>query len=121
MNLIDGVNINEALTITVFSMGLVFLSLLAISFILDGFRVIFYKKPSQKKMNEVKQEPVKTVVATKAEPEQDDEELVAVITAAIAASISRPASEIVVRNIMRVSQSTPVWGKVGRQEQFNLK
>lgn len=120
MNFTDGINLSEALTITVFSMALVFVTLLAISFILDGFKAVFYKKNSPQKVEKVQQEPVKAVVATKAESSQEnnDEELVAVITAAIAASISRPTSEIVVRNIVRVSQSTPVWARVGRQEQF---
>ena len=121
MNLTDGVSINEALIITLFSMGLVFITLLAISFILDGFRAVFYKKSPQKKVEKVQQSPVKTVEPTIVETEQDDEELIAVITAAIASSLSKSTSDIVVRNIQRVSQNTPTWARVGRQEQFNLK
>ena len=126
MNLSDGVSINEALIITLFSMGLVFVTLLIISFILDGFKAAFYKKGSKKKVENAQQSPVKTVepkvVEPKVvEPEQDDEELVAVITAAIALNLSKSTSDIVVRNIRRVPQSTPAWAKACRQEQFNLK
>ncbi|MGF7060884.1 OadG family protein [Brassicibacter mesophilus] len=119
MNLTDGVSINEALIITLFSMGLVFVTLLTISLILDGFRAVFHKKGPQKKEEKAQQPPVKKeapIVET-----EEDEELIAVITAAIASSLSKTTSDIVVKNIQRVPQNTPAWAKVGRQEQFNIK
>lgn len=121
MNFTDGLQINESLVITVFSMLLVFAALIVISYSIDILKVIFHGKDSKKKVAEVQQPASVVVEPTRAEAEDDDEELVAVITAALAASLSRPASEIVVRNIVRVSQNTPVWARVGRQEQFNLK
>lgn len=51
--------------------------------------------------------------------QEDDLELVAVITASIAAMLSKPASSIVIRNIVRVPQTTPVWGSISRQEKIN--
>lgn len=45
----------------------------------------------------------------------DDGELVAVISAAIAASLGSQ-SKIVVRNIRRVYDPTPVWAKTGRTD-----
>lgn len=121
MNLTDGVSINEALIITLFSMGLVFVTLLAISLILDGFRAVFYKKGQQKKAEKVHKQPVKAVEPEIVEADQEKEELVAVITAAIASSLSKPTSNIIIRNIRRVPQNTPTWAKVGRQEQFSMK
>ena len=47
----------------------------------------------------------------------DDEELVAVITAAVIACLGGNSS-IVVKNIRRVDDLTPVWGKVSRTEQM---
>jgi sodium pump decarboxylase gamma subunit len=62
---------------------------------------------------------VKPVVIEKpiaAEPEVDQSELIAVITAAIAASLNTSMHNIVVSNITRVSDNTPVWGQIGRSE-----
>jgi sodium pump decarboxylase gamma subunit len=76
-----------------------------------------------------KKEPVKVAPEPKAQPEikttaeetdsGDDEELVAVITAAIAASLNTSTHNIVVRNIVRVPDTTPAWGQAGRLEQMN--
>lgn len=51
--------------------------------------------------------------------EEKDEELVAVITAAIAASMETSTHNIVVRNIVRSPDTTPAWGRAGRTEQIN--
>ncbi|MCT4620732.1 MAG: OadG family protein [Marinisporobacter sp.] len=53
------------------------------------------------------------------EKEEENEELVAVITAAIAASLQTSTHNIIVRNITRVSDATPAWGRMGRMEQMN--
>jgi sodium pump decarboxylase gamma subunit len=50
--------------------------------------------------------------------EENDEELVAVITAAIAASLNTSTHNLVVRNIVRVVDETPAWGQAGRAEQL---
>ncbi|WP_054871663.1 OadG family protein [Caloranaerobacter sp. TR13] len=115
----DKVTLSQALIVTVFSMGIVFLALLVISYIIDGFRFIFYKDDKK-----VDKDPKKAITPEKSVPketinEEDDEELIAVITAAIAASISRPASEIKVRNIRRIPANTPIWARAGRLKQMN--
>ncbi|WP_052045198.1 OadG family protein [Caloranaerobacter azorensis] len=117
----DNITIGQVLIVTVFSMGIVFLALLVISYIIDGFRFVFYKENKG-----VDKRQKKSIKPEKIEPkeifneEEDDEELVAVITAAIAANISRPASEIKIRNIKRVPTNTPVWARAGRLKQFEL-
>jgi len=67
---------------------------------------------------EVKETPQ---VIKQAVEEEDDEELVAVISAAIAASLNTPIHNIVVTNIVRVNDSTPSWGVAGRTEQMNSR
>ncbi len=76
-----------------------------------------------------KKEPVKVAPEPKAQPERvpksvqadagENEELVAVITAAVAASLNTSTHNIVVTNIVRVSDTTPAWGQAGRLEQMN--
>ncbi len=51
--------------------------------------------------------------------EQNQQELIAVITAAIAASMETSTHNIIVRNIVRNTDTTPAWGKAGRVEQIN--
>ncbi len=72
-----------------------------------------------------KKEPLQVAKAPTPSPQpavetkEDNEELVAVITAAIAASLNTSTHNIVVRNIVRVADSTPAWGRAGRMDQMN--
>lgn len=117
------ISLSDSLIITVFSMLLVFAALVALSFLLDGFRLISNRE--EKKTKQVAPAPAEAnkqlsqVAVEELANQEDDLELVAVITASIAAMLSKPASSIVVRNIVRVPQTTPVWGSVARQEMIN--
>lgn len=51
----------------------------------------------------------------------EDEELIAVISAAIAASMNTSIHNIVVKNIVKVSDHSPSWSKTGRIEQMNTR
>ena len=53
--------------------------------------------------------------------DEDSEELVAVITAAIAASLHRSTHDLVVRSIRRIPAITPVWNRTSRQEQVSAR
>lgn len=53
------------------------------------------------------------------ETAEDSEELIAVITAAVAASLNTATHNIVVKNIVRMPDVTPAWGRAGRVEQMN--
>lgn len=53
--------------------------------------------------------------------EEEDEVLIAVITAAIAASLNTSMHNILVTNITRVNDSTPVWGRAGRSDVMNSR
>lgn len=120
------VTIGEALIVTVFSMVIVFAALLAINFMLKGFKVLLFKDEKQKvdtSNTKIKAQKgnnmANTSVATDGNDQLNEEEIVAVITAALAASLSRPASDIVIRKIRRVSENSSVWSRVGKLEQMN--
>ncbi len=58
--------------------------------------------------------------ASVAQPaEQDDSELVSVITAAVATAMNTSINNIVVSKIVRVSDERPAWSKIGLIEQMN--
>jgi len=51
--------------------------------------------------------------------EVDDKELIAILTAAVAASMQRTSnSKIIVKSFRRIQQTSPVWNKSGRVEQI---
>ncbi|WP_432663072.1 OadG family protein [Wukongibacter baidiensis] len=113
----ENITFADGLLITALGMGVTFAALIALSFMLDLMKVLFYKEPTKA--------PVKVEPRPKAAPEspapakEDDEELVAVITAAVAASLNTSTHNIVVRNIVRLPDATPAWGRAGRIDQMN--
>lgn len=119
----DSVTMGQSLIVTIFSMIIVFISLIIISYLIDGLRAFSSQKKEEKKNSSVKIEPVKDEVEeiknenTSSEV-ADDMELVAVIAAAIASSMGVDVSDVQIRSIRRVKQSSPVWAKVGREEQI---
>ncbi len=62
-------------------------------------------------------------ISAKAEAadEEDAEEIIAVISAAIATKLGTGVHNIFVRNIVRVSDSTPAWGQSGRMDQMRSR
>lgn len=78
----------------------------------------------QKKPAEVKEKPAEpetiTPIASE-DTDKDDEDLIAVITAAIAASMNRPVQSIVVKNIRRTVERAPAWASVAKHEQLDSR
>ncbi len=109
----DKTTLLDAGVITLFSMVVVFISLLVISYLIDLMRVTFNKKDNKavEKTIQQSQQPVVNIVV-----EEDDTELVAVITAAIAAMTGTNTSGLVVRNIKRLPDLDTTWSKTGKIE-----
>lgn len=113
------ISVVDSLVITIFSMIVVFVVLIIISFLIAALKSVGGEKKTEATKQVVKQEPVKIeqnpqMVDTKV----DDEELVAVIAAAIASSLGVSIPEINIQSIRRVEQKTPAWSTAGRQEQI---
>ncbi len=51
----------------------------------------------------------------------NDEELIVVIAAAIAATLGTSMDNFKVTNIRRIPDSTPTWGKIGRNDVMNAR
>lgn len=112
------ITIGQSLLITVFSMIVVFIVLVAISYLIDLLRIATNNK----------EKDVETTVVEKIEEKEieieenlDDEELVAVIAAAIAASMGVGIPDINIKSINRVSPSQPIWAETGRREYISGK
>ena len=109
----DKINLLDAGIITVFSMTVVFISLLVISYVIDITKALLSKKVNKVEDIKVVQQPSQPVVSTAVE---DDTELVAVITAAISTMTGTSSSGLVVRNIKRLPDYDSAWSKTGKIE-----
>ncbi|MBM7581327.1 sodium pump decarboxylase gamma subunit [Caldicoprobacter guelmensis] len=110
----------DSVKVMVLGMGTVFVVLIGLVFIIKALHRLTDKSAS--KAEQVFEPAQKSDAVNNAvqlqERVEEDEELVAVIAAAVAASLHRSTHDIVVRSIKRVPAITPIWNRVGRQEQI---
>ena len=109
--------IGAGLAYTVMGILIVFLILVVIMMVIKAMALLSGEKKSKNKQASLAQSaPVQKKAETVPEttPETDDLELVAVITAAIAAMTGESTSDFVVRSYKKVSGNA--WNKAGRRE-----
>lgn len=105
-----------SLIITLFGMGVVFIVLVFLQYILKGMKLVFRGNAKKEKNSKpAVNEQASNIALEESNTKADDLELIAVISAAIAASLGTQ-SNIVIRNIRRIDDMTPTWGKAGRSE-----
>lgn len=120
-----------SLQVTLLGVAVVFLALAAlfvIIMILDKFihqaESGAEKRKTQKAAaaatKETADKPV-TGVPDEEAPEEDISQLVAVITAAVAASLHTSTHNIIVKNIVRTPDTAPAWNRLGRMQQINQR
>lgn len=115
----QGVQLSEALSFggltAITGMSIVFGVLVVLMIVLYLFKLIFYKNPKKtaKPVEEVKETPV---VETKAEDDVDDDELIAVLTAAVAASLNTSTYNLNIKSYRRINDVRPAWNKQGLRE-----
>ena len=105
--------------VAVIGLGTVFAVLAILWGVLELMRVIFAPKTDKPA---VAPEAVPAPVAAPATPapaEADDGELIAILTAAIAASLNTSTYKLNIKSYRQIDNGTPVWNSVSRRE--NLK
>lgn len=108
----------EAITVTIFSMGLVFLVLFAINLILDGFKIQSEREQKALAKKEAKDKPVQEEQPVVKEQSQEDEsEIIAVITAALVANLKTSKDKLIIKSIRQIQD--PTWAQTGRIENMN--
>lgn len=113
----ENVTLGESLIITVFSVAVVFVVLVLISYLIRILKVASLGKKDNVKTTEPK--VIESKIVEKEEvSETEDEELVAVIAAAVAASLGVKVPQIRIKEIRRVPQNTLPWADAGRREQI---
>ncbi len=112
--------------VIILGMGITFIALVLIWWITVLMSKTIHKFEAKANLTEVKtlspqkSAPLATPVI-EALTVEDDYELVAVITAAIASSLSTSVQSIRVTNIRRITDATPTWGKSGRNDVMNAR
>ncbi|KHO61917.1 MULTISPECIES: sodium pump decarboxylase subunit gamma [Thermoanaerobacter] len=84
---------------------------------MESFLDFLKKTFNSKEEEEVKNEEKKD----KSGENEEEIELVAAITAAIALYLQADVSGFYVKSIVRLPETAPVWAKVGRQEQMRTR
>ena len=110
--------------VSVIGLGTVFAVLAILWGVLEIMRVIFAPKTeiAPKKESapapapEPAQAPVVTQQAAPAADTADDEELIAILTAAIAASLNTSTYKLNIKSYRQINNGTPVWNAVSRRE-----
>ena len=102
-------------------MATVFGVLILLMIVLILMKVIFYKDPAKQKavVPEVKQEEAPVVKAEGNKDDMDEEELIAVLTAAVAASLNTSTYNLRIKSYRRTGTKAPAWNRAGLEETVN--
>ncbi len=103
----------EGLAYTVMGLVVVFMMLIIIMFVIKAMELFSREKPAESEAVTVPEEAA-TASAAPINTASDDCELVAVITAAVAAAMGKSQSELVIRSYKKLSGNT--WNTAGRRE-----
>jgi len=125
----EDISLLQGLVITVVAMGIVFIVLLVLSASIDLMRLGLHR-PDNGEQSNPESGPT-TVIVTESCTVNDEPcsssanerrpELIAVISAVLAAVTGKPTTDLVVRSVKRVPQKAPVWNMVSRQEQIHTR
>lgn len=113
-------SLSVGLQVTGIGLIIVFAVLIILMVVLVAMRYIFAPKTKKEEALAVKTQEVKTeTVSPGAEPE--DEELIAVLTAAIAASLNTSTYNLKIKSFRRVGNNAPAWNRAGLNETINSR
>ncbi|MCI5604227.1 MAG: OadG family protein [Clostridia bacterium] len=117
----NGVTLSEALSTggitTLVGLSIVFGVLVLLMIVLMLFKLIFYKKPKTQTAP-APAAAAKPAAAEKVE-EVDETELIAVLTAAVAASLNTSTYNLKIKSYRRIDNNMPAWNKAGVTETIN--
>ncbi|MBE7048168.1 MAG: hypothetical protein E7393_02190 [Ruminococcaceae bacterium] len=103
----------QGTVIAVIGICIVFLVLAIVWGILELLRIFFTAKKEPVMATPTVASPVTTPAPSVT---TEDSEIIAVLTAAIAASLNQPASSLRIRSYRRVDAATPIWNRTARRD-----
>lgn len=109
----DKVSFFDSLVVTVFSMVVVFVVLIIIAYLINLLKVL-----SNTKKKTIEESAIIKNVDNDITIEENPEELIAVIAAAISASMGLDIPQVNIKTIKRLPQNSIPWSEMGRKEQI---
>ncbi len=116
-NVIDALSVGGQ--VTVIGLVIVFAVLIVLMYVLVAMKHIFAPKTNKTMETAPVVETVRETVVPA--PTEDEEELIAVITAAIAASLNTSTYNLKIKSLRRVSNTAPAWNRAGLNETINSR
>lgn len=106
------------LVTTLLGMGITFIALIILQIIISWMDRLINRgvAPPEKAPQAAQVPPV-----TETDNQMDDNELVAVITTVIAMKLNTTANNIVIRNLEKIEDRSPLWNRAGIIEQMNSR
>ncbi len=100
---------------TILGMGITFSALIILQFVISWMNTLLNRSTEKT----TTREPHKNTPETQNQPLQDNTELIAVISSVIAMQMTTSVDNIVIKNITRTENLTPVWNRAGIAELMN--
>ena len=116
--------VSQGLMVTGVGLLIVFAVLIILMLALMAMKTLFYKAPESAVKKEEVRSQADSVVQSNQQIENaqiDDTELVAVITAAIAATLNTSASNFNIKSFRRIGSNAPAWNRSGVAEMINSR
>lgn len=112
--------ISTGLSTTVVGLSIVFSVLIILMIVLKIMEKIFTAAPKEKPVAAVQETKTVEEVSETTE-EYDNDELIAVLTAAIAASLNTSTYNLKIKSFKRVQSNATTWQKAGIRETINSR
>ena len=115
--------ITEGLLVTAIGLIIVFSVLAILMLALMIMKVVFYKSENSLDLvkNDVKPVESDNLQASTNVVKQDDFEIIAVLTAAIAASLNTSTYDLKIKSYKRIGVNSPAWNRAGVSEMINTR
>ncbi len=110
--------LTAGLVATVLGMGITFTALIILQFVI----VLMDKLSKQPRKPGTEKSQTSKSTKSSSEPDSStNDELIAVISTVIASQLKKPVNNIVIRNIEKIDDPSPVWNRAGVIEQMNSR
>ncbi len=127
--------LSQGLQVTVVGLLIVFSVLIILMIVMMLMKVFFYN-PTQPKQNQIKKtsapkvtkkssetpdDELMAVISAAVASAMDESELIAVLTAAVAASMNTSTYNLKIKSYRRVENHSPAWNKAGLSDVINAR
>ena len=115
--------LSKGLEVTFVGVVIVFSVLIILMITMMLMKKVFYKEdtPKVKAPKPVPQKVVETAPVVETAQPQEDANLIAVIAAAIAATLDTPVSNLKIRSFRRIGNTAPDWNKAGLRDSIDSR